>query len=146
MAERDHTQRYNHPRSQSSRGGAPKGTEGAAAKAEATAGSPPSAADPKGAIHKPDSGPDAGHDATWGVVAERHGRERQEAGDRQMGEMKDMHARHAKEMQALSDRHSTELSDMAQTTNTLPPGDMVETNAGHEAQAAQERAASKKED
>jgi hypothetical protein len=143
MAERDHSKRYNHPRSQ---GGAPKGTEGAAAKAEATAGSPPSATDPKGAIHKPDEGPAAGHDATWGVVAERHSRERQEASDRQMAEMKDMHARHGKEMQALSDRHSTELSSMNDLTNTLPPEEMVVTNAGHDAQAEKDRAASKKED
>lgn len=114
--------------------GAPGGTSSAKTEAEKTPGrdGTPTAADP-GKVGKQgsDTGPDSGHDATWGVVAERHSREhadmvKRHAADhtahadahakmveRHAKEAKDMHARHGKE---LMDSSVTDAKDDAEKT------------------------------
>jgi hypothetical protein len=73
------------------------------AKAKETAGSPPTAEDPKGAIKGEDDGPAPKGDETpmGGEVAKRHG-----------GEMKDMLARHKTEHEQMIGRHHEEHGKM----------------------------------
>ena len=89
-----------------------KEVDGAVAKAKATAGDPPAAANPAGAININDPGPAAGHDSTWGEVASRHGRERQDTMDRQVNEMQDMHKRHVAEHTSMGERHASEVASV----------------------------------
>ena len=70
-------------------------------KAKETAGSPPSAEDPKGAMKGGDEGPEPGRNPMGGDVADRH-----------KSEMKDMLARHKTEHEQMVGRHHEEISKM----------------------------------
>jgi hypothetical protein len=105
----DRSKRYANP-PKGKKGMQDKGEEGAKAEAEKTAGSPPTAEDPKGAIHKPDTGPEPGNGPAFGEVAERHGREVGEMHGRHAQELSDMHERHVKEHKDLGKRHAKEMA------------------------------------
>lgn len=112
MAEMNREARYTH---KSNKGGAAPGADTGAAKAtaEKTAGDPPTPTDPKGAIDKGDPGPSAGHDATWGEVASRHSRQRDDMGKRHAREMEEMHARHSDEHAGMIKTHAKEMGSMS---------------------------------
>ncbi len=103
------------------RGGAPnKETEAAKSEAEKTAGRGMPHADDPGKVGKVDSdpGPEAGKDATWGVVASRHKQERQAMHKRHAEEhvahattRQEMVGRHHKEDMEMSSRHQKEMQD-----------------------------------
>ena len=62
-----------------------------------------------------DKGPDAGHDATWGVVAERHKAEHAAMTKRHGEEGAGMHERHGKEGKDMMARHHKEMQDHMET-------------------------------
>ena len=115
--ERDRSARYK----QSGKGGSPAGTKTAASEAEKTAGgsNAPHANNPDkiGKVGA-DPGPDAGHDATWGVVAARHKREHGEMHKRHGEEIMGMHDRHASEAKAMHTRHASEMQDEMEKSAT----------------------------
>lgn len=98
--------RYKHP--SNTKGTASKVIGAAEDRAKETAGK--SAMNGEGP--HPDPGPSAGHDATWGEVADRHSREHKEMGERHVGEITDTHARHVDEHQKMIARHGEELKAM----------------------------------
>ena len=113
--ERDRSKRYANP---------PKGRKGAVqdkdetgaekkVEASAKAGTDvPHAASPaKAGKQGDDPGPDAGKDAGWGVVAERHKAEHAGAMKRHGEESAAMSERHGKEMKDMMSRHHKELQD-----------------------------------
>lgn len=99
----DRSTRYSKP------GKAPGGTAGAKTGAEKTAGGK-AAPHPKDQPEKKsDPGPEAGKDATWGVVADRHKREHGDMSKRHAEELAATLERHGKEAKDLQGRHSTEM-------------------------------------
>lgn len=110
------------------------GAGGAKAEAEKTA-SGKDAPHPANQPEKTtDPGPEAGKDATWGVVADRHKREHADMSKRHADahasmveahakEAKDMHARHQKDMQ----EHMAGAAATAEKTAGSPPTDTVKS-------------------
>ena len=88
--------------------------EGEADTAERKEGEGKGPTDKKpGAVGKvgEDPGPDAGKDATWGVVADRHKSEHAAAIKRHAEELGAAHERHGKELKDMHSRHSKEMQD-----------------------------------
>ena len=107
--EMDRTKRYANPPKGKKNGMQYKEESGAESKAKSTAGSPPDMADAdRVAKAGEDPGPEGGHDATWGVVAERHKREHGEMLKRHMAD----HVGHHEAHKALVERHHKEHKEM----------------------------------
>lgn len=108
----DRSKRYaNPPKAPKRNGGAPNPEEGEAKrKAEATAGSGMPTDQHPGPVGKvgEDPGPEGGHDATWGVVADRH---KQEHGDMLKRHHAD-HLAHSEARHAMVSRHGEEAKKM----------------------------------
>lgn len=118
--ERDRTKRYaNPPKAPKKKGDgslrkSAGNAEGEAKAAEKKEGEGKGPTDEKpGAVGKvgDDPGPDEGHDATWGVVADRHKREHGDMTKRHGEEASTMHERHAGESKTMMGRHHKELQD-----------------------------------
>jgi hypothetical protein len=115
--ERDRTKRYANPpkHGKKAAGAAPAAETGAAkSEAEKTASGKdaphPKDPDKVGKVGA-DPGPDAGTDATWGVVASRHKREHGEMLKRHGEEHEGMRGRHETEAKAMHTRHASEMKD-----------------------------------
>jgi hypothetical protein len=127
-AEIDRSKRYDKPVHPDKQGGgtSKKATGEAESKAEETAGKPPSAEKPEGAIHKPDKGPESGHGPAFGEVAERHKREVMDTHKRHSEEvehtMGGIHERHAKEIKDMGARHGKEISEHWESQTHHPEG------------------------
>src|SRR5262245_1158081 len=109
------SKRYDNPQKAPKKGGAAPNKDEAAAKSEAekTAGTArPHADDPDkvGEVGK-DPGPEAGKDATWGVVASRHKTEHGDMLKRHVSEHEQMVGRHHEEAGKMHARHSKEMQD-----------------------------------
>ena len=124
----DRSKRYEHPVHPEKQGGgtSAKATGAAKSKAEDTAGKPPSAEDEKGAVHRPDKGPEPGRGPAFGEVAERHKREVTDMHKRHSEEtstaMGAMHERHAKEVKDTGMRHGKEMEEHWASQETKPEG------------------------
>ena len=114
--------------------GAPPEEGEAERRAEATAGAgmPQPAHPDKDGKMGSDPGPDAGHDATWGVVAERHKREHGDMLKRHMSE----DVAHDEAGRVKTTRQHKESSDMLKRhqeefkTAFQGPGDEIEKGGG----------------
>ena len=121
MAEMDRSKRYANPPKRPKKGGGMQDKQEVKAEHEVKKGVGPADGAPSAAHPGPvgkvgsDPGPDKGHDAIWGVVAERHKAERTEMNTRHTSEMSDMHTRHAKEHGDMGKRHTKELQDHMET-------------------------------
>ncbi len=105
MAEMDRSKRYANPPKRPKKGAAPDKDESAAKAASDKVGARekgPTDAHP-GPVGKvgSDPGPEKGHDAEFGVVADRH-----------KTELTAMHKRHTGEMTQMAERHQTEAGEM----------------------------------
>lgn len=117
MAMMDRSKRYD--KSAKKGGTAEKVVGEAGDTAARTAGSPPTNADPKGAIHMPDGGPSPGSGPAFGEVAERHKTEMGEMHKRHASEMSAMHERHAKEHGDMGKRHGKEMAPNADEAGAM---------------------------
>jgi hypothetical protein len=133
----DRSKRYD--KSQKKKDGAPGGTEEAKGKAEATA-SGKDAPHPKDQPEKTsDPGPEAGHDAAFGVVAERHKREHADMSKRHVDEHAAMVEKHAKEAKDMHVRHGKEMVDAVSGAKAA-----AEASAGEPPKATAEKTATQK--
>ena len=117
--ERDRSKRYANPPKGRKGGMQDKDETGAEKKVEASAKAgtdvPHAASPAKAGKEGADPGPEAGKDAGWGVVAERHKVEHAGAMKRHGEESAAMFERHGKELKDMMGRHHKEMQDHFET-------------------------------